>query len=1000
MAREIIDNGDFLFDPNAEPNRDSFTKTNNNFQEIYTTIPQVDATLLNGQAGKVLRVNQGESFFELADVQGGSGDTLPVDDTTSIVQDAVDNTKQVRIEAGAISSGNTRVIIMPDNDVDLSQVGQGAGDTLPVDDTKSIVRDPLDNTKQVRIDAGNISNGNTRTIIMPDNDVDLSQVGQGVSLPVDDFVSIVQDPVDNTKQVRIDAGAVATSTTRVIIMPDNDVDLSQVGQGGDTLPVDDTTAIVQDPADNTKQVRIDAGAVATGTTRSIIMPDNDVDLSQVGQGGDTLPVDDTTSIVRDPIDNTKQVRIEAGAVATGTTRTITMPDVDVNLASVPTALQPGDNISELTNDAGFITSGLQSGDNISELTNDTGFITQDVFIPISEGGNNGFGTVFRQNNPGNYGDIGEGALDLTITNDTNGFRGVRGDNSLGVGIEITESGSDNVVLGNSAVVSGNDNSMVSRSTTVLGNSNLVFSHDVTVNGNSNLAFTNNVDINEDQTTALGTFSSPQANRAVTIGNSAEAFSFGETSVNGLFATTYTAGSTTGVVNEDRLFNIGKGDSLINRADAFTILKDNRTGIGFDNFETTTEASTLQVNGLAHSNATPAEIAAGTDGTLVTKGFANSSDGFFDSDVGESGLVVTTDQNNNYTIGIQKWQWYRAGNLVSFAFKARAISGGVQIGRLEMDFSGTTTPLPPLTSNLFDETFVANMACVTPDFTGVTGTLRQGRIRMLRRDPNFSGNSTVRSVQDVDFQGGSSTDVLTLSGTFRTTTKIGIVLAGQSNMSGRDTPQAIDLTADPRVAFVDDTLILTAVEPLHEQYEAAAGVSPGLAFGKRLTENLPNDVEILLIPTAVGATSISNWLNDDTVRDVQLLTNFTQKVQFAQSKGVEIKAVLWHQGEADVQPADLPLYSGRETSLFSQFRTIVGDPNLTIISGEIKGFTNMTQQQQDDINAQKQTTVNADPNAFLTDSSDFTDIDGTHYDAASERLMGQRMADVFLAEVEI
>lgn len=47
-------------------------------------------------------------------------------------------------------------------------------------------------------------------------------------------------------------------------------------------PVDDTTPLVRDPADRTKKVRLDAGAVATATTRVITMPDADVDLSLVG----------------------------------------------------------------------------------------------------------------------------------------------------------------------------------------------------------------------------------------------------------------------------------------------------------------------------------------------------------------------------------------------------------------------------------------------------------------------------------------------------------------------------------------------------------------------------------------------------------------------------------------------------------------------------------------------------------------------------------------------
>ena len=47
----------------------------------------------------------------------------------------------------------------------------------------------------------------------------------------------------------------------------------------------------------------------------------------------SFPIDDTTTLVRDPVDRTKLVRIDVGAVATGTTRVLTMPDSDVDLAA-------------------------------------------------------------------------------------------------------------------------------------------------------------------------------------------------------------------------------------------------------------------------------------------------------------------------------------------------------------------------------------------------------------------------------------------------------------------------------------------------------------------------------------------------------------------------------------------------------------------------------------------------------------------------------------------
>lgn len=50
-----------------------------------------------------------------------------------------------------------------------------------------------------------------------------------------------------------------------------------------------------------------------------------------GGGGASLPVDDTTSLVQDPADNTKQMRVDVGNVSASTVRTLTMPDADVIL---------------------------------------------------------------------------------------------------------------------------------------------------------------------------------------------------------------------------------------------------------------------------------------------------------------------------------------------------------------------------------------------------------------------------------------------------------------------------------------------------------------------------------------------------------------------------------------------------------------------------------------------------------------------------------------------
>lgn len=60
---------------------------------------------------------------------------------------------------------------------------------------------------------------------------------------------------------------------------DAEIDVTISASASASLPVDDTTSIVQDPVDPTRQMRIDVGGVATSTVRALTMPDQDVDLT-------------------------------------------------------------------------------------------------------------------------------------------------------------------------------------------------------------------------------------------------------------------------------------------------------------------------------------------------------------------------------------------------------------------------------------------------------------------------------------------------------------------------------------------------------------------------------------------------------------------------------------------------------------------------------------------------------------------------------------------------
>jgi hypothetical protein len=88
-------------------------------------------------------------------------------------------------------------------------------------------------------------------------------------------------------------------------------------------------------------------------------------------------------------------------------------------------------------------------------------------------------------------------------------------------------------------------------------------------------------------------------------------------VGGRYSTNYTPQNTTTWNVTDRLFNIGRGTSNASRADAFTILKNGKVGIGFNNFENRTAFTELfQVNGSAQFTGLPAKQGNSTTDKLV------------------------------------------------------------------------------------------------------------------------------------------------------------------------------------------------------------------------------------------------------------------------------------------------------------------------------------------------------------------------------------------------
>lgn len=222
-----------------------------------------------------------------------------------------------------------------------------------------------------------------------------------------------------------------------------------------------------------------------------------------------------------------------------------------------------------------------------------------------------------------------------------------------------------------------------------------------------------------------------------------------------------------------------------------------------------------------------------------------------------------------------------------------------------------------------------------------------------------------------------------------------LMAGQSNMAGRGMVEPEDTVADKRILSINkDGEIIIAKEPLHFYEPDRTGLDCGLSFAKTLIKKVPDSVSILIIPTAVGGSSIRQWLGDSLYRNVKLFSNFSAKVEFAKQHGV-IKGILWHQGESDANEKDIPLHKERLGLLFSKFRAAVGNNELPVMLGELGSFSD-NPVNFGLINKVIHEYAAQDKNSCVISTKDLKDRgDHLHFNSKGQREMGKRFAEEYL-----
>ena len=169
----------------------------------------------------------------------------------------------------------------------------------------------------------------------------------------------------------------------------------------------------------------------------------------------------------------------------------------------------------------------------------------------------------------------------------------------------------------------------------------------------------------------------------------------------------------------------------------------------------------------------------------------------------------------------------------------------------------------------------------------------------------------------------------------------ILLAGQSNMAGRGVISPSDRIPHPRVLMQNrQGEWVPAVEPVHYDKDFA-GVGPGRSFAIRLTASDPA-ITVGLIPAACGGSPIASWQPGAYHEQTQShpYDDAVRRTRRAMKDGT-LKAILFHQGEADCYGSAPNQYRERLFSLIRSLRQELGAPACPFIIGQLSRFPQET-----------------------------------------------------------
>jgi len=217
-----------------------------------------------------------------------------------------------------------------------------------------------------------------------------------------------------------------------------------------------------------------------------------------------------------------------------------------------------------------------------------------------------------------------------------------------------------------------------------------------------------------------------------------------------------------------------------------------------------------------------------------------------------------------------------------------------------------------------------------------------------------------------------------------------LFVGQSNMAGRAKLEDQDKGTVDGVWLFNAEGQWEGAEPPLNRYSKLrktipSRLNPALGFVKAYRKKFP-DVQVGVICSARGGSSIEEWKKGRTEIPA-LYAEAISTSKLALSGGGELKGICWHQGEAN--RTRVPLYPDQLKTLVRDFRSDLGNPKLPYVFSQI-GLWNPEYVEFNEMIVKQSAGI--DQSACVK-TEGLKNFDQAHFDSASQRILGQRFADL-------